>query len=97
MLRFTEYDLGQLENIMRAMRNGSYTLTGMEALAFSDCMRWASRLQETIKAELTAAALAQQKKNPLEGAVVTTPSSEGPIKSNLEAEPAAPQPAKKKK
>lgn len=91
MLRFSEYDLGQLENIMRALRNGSFTLTGLEALAFADCMKWASKLQESIKSEL-AEAVTKQK---LESATVSNPFKESPIKTS---EPVAEsQPSAKKK
>ena len=53
-MKFNKYDLAQLENIMRALKSGSFTMQGMEILAFADCMKWASKLHELMGNQIKA-------------------------------------------
>ena len=94
-MQFSRYDVGQLENIMRALRSGSFTFTGMEALAFSDCMKWASKLHK----EMSDALIAEEEKVKRKEAklqalqVKGSPFKEDPIKVESSE---APKLAKKK-
>jgi hypothetical protein len=84
-MQFNKYDLQQLENIMRALRGGAFTMQGLEILAFSDCMKWASRLQEIISKQIiadeTKAAMASPANIP------SSPFKESPIKTDKEIKP----------
>ena len=51
-MKFSNKDLINIENIMKITRQGSFTLTGDEALAFSECIRWLAVLHMSIKKDL---------------------------------------------
>lgn len=93
-MQFSKQDLGQLENVMRALRSGTYTMQGIEILAFSDCMKWVSKLHKDMSDELTLEerkVVEEATKKAIE--IKDSPFLEGPIKSESEPQKLA----KKKK
>lgn len=53
-MEFTKQDLTQCENLIKALKKGSFTLEGMEVLALAQAMSWIGQLQAIMKAQIEA-------------------------------------------
>lgn len=49
---FKKNDLLHVQNLMKITRQGTFTLNGEEALAFSDCIRWLAGLYQQISNQI---------------------------------------------
>jgi len=54
-MEFKQSDAIQLDNIIKIVRRGNYTLEGLEVLAMADAMKWLSNLQTSMKTEMLQA------------------------------------------
>lgn len=43
-MEFTKQDISQIDNLIKALKKGTYTLEGLEVLALADCFKWTNRL-----------------------------------------------------
>ena len=51
-MEYTKQDLVQCDNLIKALRKGTFTLEGMEVLALAQAMQWLSKLQAVIAISL---------------------------------------------
>lgn len=65
-MEFNKNDLNQMENLIKALKKGSFTLEGLEVLAMADCFKWLNRLlvisMEELKSKEQALKLSQEQK-----------------------------------
>lgn len=54
-MQFNKADLRQIDNLIIALKKGSFTMDGMEILAMSDSMKWLSNLHRTAVQEVQEA------------------------------------------
>jgi hypothetical protein len=80
-MQFTKQDLQQLENLMRALRGGTFTFQGLEVLAFADCMKWASKLHENMSNSII---IEEQRLINSKLEVKESPFKEDPIKNSID-------------
>lgn len=51
-MEFTKQDLAQCDNLIKALKKGTFQLEGMEVLALAQAMSWLSKLQGVIAASV---------------------------------------------
>lgn len=51
-MNFSKVDLRQIDNLVKALKKGNFTLDGMEVLAMSDAMKWLNNLHLAVVEEI---------------------------------------------
>ena len=51
-MKWQESDKVSIDNLVRIIKRGNYSFTGMEALAFSDACKWLNGLAERVEKRL---------------------------------------------
>jgi len=51
-MKFTKQDLYQVENLIKALNKGSFTLEGVEVIAMAEVFKWVGKLSSSIKLEI---------------------------------------------
>jgi hypothetical protein len=52
-MNWTQYDKGQVTNLVIALKKAKFEMTGMEVVAFADVFKWVSALHDHIEQTLT--------------------------------------------
>lgn len=51
-MEFTKQDINHAENLIKALKKGTYNFDGMEALAFAELLKWVNRLVIHVQSEV---------------------------------------------
>jgi len=76
-MEFTKQDLVQCENLIKALKKGTFQLEGVEVLALAQAMTWLGKLQAVL------AANAEPKPQQSVPKDVTSPVQETPVQSKV--------------
>lgn len=86
-MEFTKQDQNHCDNLIKALRKGTFNLEGLEVLALADAMRWLGKLQAIITAPPEKPTEAPIKVNEIKDPIQSTaPSSAPKVRSSKKHE-----------